>query len=211
MKCSNHREFRDKYKFIIDEGVVDGHETYLSLMQMINNQDINVSTDREFQRLYKGYYFPGPQSHEFSNSYFQYMQEVRNQNPSFRDVIEHIYVFSNQVHYSFASKLLHTVDPQNPVLDKHIMRLLGFNLMERGNPTDRKNFYCNVFETVSNEYRSYENMPFMQEVINQFNELFPDYREISYSKKVDMLLFRLKNERSISFLDYMFCSQGDRK
>ena len=192
--------------FIVDDEVIIGHRPYLELMRMIADPRIDVSTNEDFQALYKGYYFPAPISHEFLNLYFQYMQESRYQCPSFRAAIESIRDFSGQVHYSFTSKLLHTLNPQNPVLDKHIMRLLGFQLMDSnsGNYTERINYYCNVFDTVSNEYRNYANAPFMKEAIEHFNCLFPEYRNIDYSKKVDMLLFRLRGERSISILDYMF-------
>lgn len=194
-----------KYHLIVDDDVIEGHEKYLDIMRMINDQTIDVSANEEFQRIYKGYYFPAQITSEFTTPYFKYMQESRSQIPSFREAINHIYGFSRQVHYSFASKLIHTINPQNPVLDKHILRLMGFQLVDSGKKEKRIDYYCSVFKIISTEYSSYENMEFMQEAINEFNSLFPKYREISYSKKVDMLLFRLRNERCVSILEHINC------
>lgn len=57
----------EKYHFIIDNNVIAGHETYLDLMRMMSDQEIDVSSDNAFQRLYKRYYFPAPVSHVFSD------------------------------------------------------------------------------------------------------------------------------------------------
>jgi len=206
-------------KFIIDSEVIKGHDKYFLIMNLIADPSINVSNSYEFQKAYSGYYFPAQVKQNFKDFYFSYMQECRNSTPSFAEILQHIYDYSGEVHYSFASKLLHTLDPCSPVLDRHVMRLLGFQRMDGQyikaddpNFQSKKDFdalkriayYCDVYEAVVSEYRKYENAPFMQEAIAQFDSLSPIFKCIPYTKKVDMLLFRLRNERSVSVLDYLY-------
>lgn len=206
-------------KFIIDREVIKGHDNYFSIMNLIANPSIDVSSNKEFQKAYSGYYFPAQVDQRFKDFYFSYMQECRINPPSFAEILQHIYDYSGEVHYSFASKLLHTLEPSCPVLDRHVMRLLGFQLMsgqyiKNSDPnykskkdrdaSKRIAYYCTVFEAVVSEYRKYENEPFMQEAIKQFDALSPIFKCIPYTKKVDMLLFRLRNERSVSVLDYLY-------
>ena len=116
-------------------------------------------------------------------------------------------------------KLLHTLDPNSPVLDRHVMRVLGFQRMDgkqisSGDPNYKKKkdadaakriaYYSSVLDTVVAEYAKYENEPFMQEAIARFDKLSSIYKIIPYTKKVDMLLFRLRNERGVSVLDYLY-------
>ena len=206
-------------KFIIDNEVIKGHDKYFLIMNLISDPSINVSNSPVFQKAYTGYYFPAQVKQSFKDFYFSYMQECRNNPPSFAEILQHIYDFSGEVHYSFASKLLHTINPNCPVLDRHVMRLLGFErvsgqYIKQDDPnfqskkdvdaSKRIAYYCSVFESVVSEYRKYENEPFMREAISEFDSLSPIFKCIPYTKKVDMLLFRLRNERSVSVLDYLY-------
>ena len=206
-------------KFIVDNEVIKGHDKYLLIMNLISNPRVDVSTDQDFQRAYSGYYFPAQVKQSFKDFYFEYMQECRSNKPSFTEILQHIYNHTGDVHYSFASKLLHTLDPNSPILDRHVLRLLGFQRMDgQYIKADDPNFqskkdadaweriacYSTVFDAVVAEYGKYENEKFMQEAIARFDKLSPIYKIIPYTKKVDMLLFRLRNERAVSVLDYLY-------
>ena len=206
-------------KFIVDNEVIKGHDKYLLIMNLISNPRVDVSTDQDFQRAYSGYYFPAQVKQSFKDFYFEYMQECRSNKPSFTEILQHIYNHTGDVHYSFASKLLHTLDPNSPILDRHVLRLLGFQRMDGqyikaddpnfqskkdADASKRIAYYGTVFDAVVAEYGKYENEPFMQEAIARFDKLSPIYKIIPYTKKVDMLLFRLRNERAVSVLDYLY-------
>lgn len=206
-------------EFIIDNEVIKGHDKYLLIMNLISNPSVDVSTNQDFQRAYSGYYFPAQVKQSFKDFYFKYMQECRSSHPSFGEVLQHIYTHTGYVHYSFASKLLHTLDPDSPVLDRHVLRVLGFQRMDGqyikaddpafqrkkdADASKRIAYYCSVFDAVVSEYSKYENEPFMQKAIARFDALSPVYKIVPYTKKVDMLLFRLRNERGVSVLDYLY-------
>lgn len=206
-------------KFIVDQDTVRDHEKYLQIMEMAEDSTVDFATDSKFQRLYSGYYFPSPIKKSFKDSYFSYMQQCRNDHPSFRTVLEHLYQHSEgAVHFSFASKLLHTVNRDEPVLDRHIMRLMGFDIMHPQviNPKDkdftekkekdtrsRMDYYDKAFSAIKAEYENYRNEPFMLDAIEKFDAMFANFKSVSYMKKVDLLLFRLRQERGASMLDYL--------
>lgn len=192
--------------FIFDKETITGHDSYFQIMRMIADLNIDVSKDRSFQKSFVGYYFAGPKPQAFRDFYFSYMQQCRCVHPSYTEILQSVYDHTGEVHYSLSSKLLHTLDPDNPILDRHVMRLLGFALLDSSH-TDasaRINYYGSVFDTISAEYKQYKDTPFMKEAIERFDALSPVFRCIPYTKKVDMLLFRLRNERGASVLDYLF-------
>lgn len=192
--------------FIFDKETITGHDSYLKIMRMIADLDVDVSKDRNFQKSFIGYYFAGPKPQAFRNFYFFYMQQCRSVHPSYAEILHAVYDRTGEVHYSLSSKLLHTIDPEHPILDRHVMRLLGFTLLDSSHTdaSTRINYYGSVFDTISAEYKQYKDTSFMQEAIDRFDVLFPTFRDIPYTKKVDMLLFRLRNERGASVLDYLF-------
>ena len=191
-------------EFIIDADTYKGHEKYLAIMKMISDPTVDVSTDLEFQSIFSGYYFPSVIKQEFKKTFFDYMQENRVACLSYEKALRDLFNRSGSVHYSFASKLLHTLDPENPVLDKHIMRLMGFDLMDSSfNSEKRIKHYSDAFEIIMSEYQRYKDEPFMVEAIKAFDKSAGAFESVSYTKKVDMLMFRLRRERSVSVLDYL--------
>lgn len=213
-------------KFIIDDEAVNEHKQYKVIMDTIANPEIDVSADTRFRSAYSGYYFPAQVSKEFKDLYFGYMEKCRENLPEFTEALQYFYDNSGAVHYSFTSKLMHTLNPNYPVLDKHVLRLLGFQLMDArqidkddpdyqskkdADAEQRIKYYSEVFDQVAAEYKKYENEPFMLDAIRQFDEQldekFPDFSDLTYTKKVDMLLFRLRKERAVSILDYLYETQ----
>lgn len=61
------------------------------------------------------------------------MQKNKSQsNLTYEKALVDLRELTHRVDYSFTSKLLHTINPNMPILDKHLMRLLGFPLKEVG-------------------------------------------------------------------------------
>lgn len=206
-------------EFIIDEHTFSPHQKYKDIMDMISNPDLDVSKDTKFQTVYSGYYITAPIEKSFRKYYFEYMQKCRDAVPSFREIMETLYNKTGAVHYSFSSKLLHTLAPENPVLDSQIMWLLGFVIQnaktydskdparegkKKEDDKKRIQYYCDAFDAISSEYQRYKDEPFMKDAIDRFDAFCSDFKDISYTKKVDMLLFRLPHDRTVSVLDYLY-------
>ncbi len=194
--------------FIVDDQVIKEMEKYKLIMSIISDNSTDISeVNCEFQRVYTGYYFPAQVSAEFKTIYYSYMQSHRDNVPSFNDAINDLYQETGRVDYSFTSKMLHTLDDRNPILDQHVMRLLGFPLQTSGKSAARIQYYTNVFNQVFSEYQQValdlvngSNREICN-AIRQFDEKFANYRNISTAKKIDCLIFRLRKNRGRSVLE----------
>lgn len=193
--------------FIVDDDVYDKIDIYDYIMK--NVQKVNVSVDQNFKDTFCEYYgLNGFTDLSFQNDFFNYMQQIKSKNPlpSYRDVMEQLWKQTGRVDYSFSSKLLHTLNPNSPILDRHILRLLGFERKDSGKPQSRINYYSVVYETVEAEYKqiatALEN-GCTSKICNALRALDSKYPKGSYlstARKIDCLLFRLRNYRGISML-----------
>jgi len=137
------------HKKEIEEGV----GTYVCIMELL--QSCDVSEDEDFQKKYKGFYQlrwkaegkddedKKAKRKEWYDSYFSFMQEHKNAKsdkpPTFKRVLRYLCEASGKtrVDASFASKLLHTVNPEKPIWDKNVLNALGLKAPE--SPLKSKN------------------------------------------------------------------------
>lgn len=193
--------------FIVDDGVYDKIDIYAQIMNKV--QTVNVSVDHNFKDTFCEYYgLNGFTDLSFQNDFFNYMQQIKSKNPlpSYRDVMEQLWKQTGRVDYSFSSKLLHTLNPNSPILDRHVLRLLGFEKKGSGKPESRIDYYSDVYETVKAEYAQITEAlknGCTSKICNALRALDSKYPKGSYlstARKIDCLLFRLRNYRGISML-----------
>lgn len=193
--------------FIVDDGVYDKIDIYAQIMNKV--QTVNVSVDHNFKDTFCEYYgLNGFTDLSFQNDFFDYMERIKSNNPlpSYRDVMEQLWKRTKRVDYSFSSKLLHTLNPGSPILDRHVLRLLGFEKKDSGKPESRIDYYSDVYETVKAEYAQITEAlknGCTSKICNALRTLDSKYPKGSYlstARKIDCLLFRLRNYRGISML-----------
>ena len=130
------------------------------------------------------------------------MEDCKNIFVTFEHVLRYIYEETGEIHYSFCSKLLATLDPDSPILDQYVLRHSGFALMGPEYSADaRIKYYTNVYYTIKSEYEmALSNSEMIKKFIKTFNTEFPDYAHISDYKKMDSLLYSKFNERTTPYL-----------
>ena len=202
----NTKKVKGKMDFIIDERVFDGMDKYKYIME--NVKKVNVQTDFAFRKAYCAYYgLNRNTSREFQNEYFAYMEQVKNCSVAYGDVINTLYAKTKRVDYSFASKLLHTIQPDMPILDQHLMRMLGFKLQPNGEAKNRIAYYVKIYETVSAEYAFIQNnlqngVGKIYQAVKMLQLNFGERcKGIPVAKLLDSLIFRMKDERGPSILE----------
>lgn len=193
--------------FIVDANVYDKIDIYAQIMNKV--QTVNVSVDQNFKDTFCQYYgLNGFTDLSFQNDFFDYMEKIKRNDPlpSYRDVMEQLWKQTGRVDYSFSSKLLHTLNPDSPILDRHVLRLLGFERKDSGKPQSRINYYSDVYETVEAEYDQIANAlknGRTRKICNALRALdskYPQWSGLSTARRIDCLLFRLRNCRGISML-----------
>lgn len=180
-----------------------GLDIYLKIMDQVNNT--NVYDNSNFRKMFIGYYKLRQKSQYFYDVYFEYMEKCKGNIPLFETALRYIYEKTGEVHYSFCSKLIATLDPSSPILDQYILKHCGFSILNSSvNAEERIKYYTNVYYTILSEYEdALINSYFIKKFIKEFNEEYPKYAQISNMKKIDCLLVTKGTQRSIPYLKNM--------
>ena len=201
--------------------IIKGLNSYLIIMELIQS-DIPVTENLDFQKAFRSFYIPSSKDEAFISNFFAIMEQFRKGGiPTYRETLEKIYEETGEVHYSFSSKLLHTLNPESPILDSIVMNWLGYSIQnkktiykgkktakqieekEKQDAKNRIDYYCAVYDDVCSEYKKHlQNTPKIRLALSRFNEVYPQFKNISDVKKLDTLLWRLKDEKRPSILDY---------
>ena len=103
-------------KFIIDKYTVEKIINYNNIINAVQN--VNVHIESSFQWEYCNYYrLNFTTDKTYQDIYFAYMEsEKKNVNLTYKDILEYLYIKTGRIDYSFASKLLHTINQNQPIL-----------------------------------------------------------------------------------------------
>ena len=90
-------------------------ETYRWLQEELYQRDVSV--DQEYRRKFSSYYIMRYVSQEYRDAFFGVFEEIKNKpDISFRDVSYRLYDVDQKHQFSFISKMLHTINPHEPIL-----------------------------------------------------------------------------------------------
>ena len=158
--------------------------TYRYIMDAVHKTD--VSTDSRFQHEYKSFYGMHQYTDaDFCKVYFEYMEANKTGGINFENVIIHLYHGTSGVQPSFSSKLLHTVNPDMPILDSRVKYHLKLKTIPYYFPRVLR--YYEEFVEIFSEYLTTQNAA---DVIGVFDDIFGD-TELTAVKKIDNAIWSL--------------------
>jgi len=100
--------------------------TYVWLQEHVRRCD--VRTDREFRTTFNGFYRVRQKSAAWYDSYFRLMEKCKERAYTFDEVLRELYLETKEVHASFCSKLVATLDSTKPVIDSVVLGKFGLRL-----------------------------------------------------------------------------------
>lgn len=122
-----------------------------------------------------------------------YKKHQKGQKYCFRDILQDLYnvpskskkgKYQPKIEMSFASKLLHTIDPNFPIWDSQVRKKLGINdsikTIDDGDKAYKKLCAC---------YASMKNDPQFKTLVSNFDSLFPKFSGVTETKKIDFYLW----------------------
>jgi len=168
----------------VDQGVFK----YQKIMNALNAVD--VSNDRDFQNLFNGFYKMRQRKEDYYKAYFKYLEENKNSPVKYADVLMHFYTKFKRVEASFASKLVATIDPSRPIIDKYVLKNLDENLPYTY-ARNRISRIIDIYLTVEMKMLELCQSPVGQETIALFDLKFPQ-NTISSMKKLDFVLWKIR-------------------
>lgn len=162
---------------------------YDMLQRSLHSTD--VSGDREYQRVFNGFYRMQRRPGSWYVFFFLLLErEKSNAALSFPDVFRCVYAATTRLEPSFCSKLVATVRPDLPVYDKHVRENLSLAVPAPHESTQSRleKFIAAYAELQTLVARLTEADDFS--VLRQsFNRAFPEYAHFT-DTKLDLLLWQ---------------------
>ena len=162
-----------------------GLECYAEIMMRVRKTD--VSKDVDFQRMFNGFY-KVRRNEEWRKCYYRIFEKMKAEYAAFEDILDSLYEDTGRIGASFASKMLATLHPDQPIWDKYVIHNLGLETPEKN-----LDAAVDVYEKMVEWYGRYIRSLNGQQCIRKFDEVLPRYAWISDVKKVDYFLWGLRN------------------
>jgi hypothetical protein len=151
---------------------------------------------REFQKAYNGFYRVR-RSPEWQSAYYDVMStalRARRRSPvGFHHILVSLYKRTGRVEASFASKLVATIDPSQPVIDAVIMANVGARLPYFKNP-NRLSLVADLHTSLADCYAEYLRSPGGRYLISQFKKRFPKAK-VTAVKMLDLVLWQDRSSK----------------
>ena len=153
----------------------------------------NVEKDFAFQKKFNGFYRVR-RNGDWQKVYYSIMEKGKTSSISFESVLHDIYKQLGRVEFSFASKLIHTLNQDMPILDRFVLQNLGIEQVKPYWTAEKKlqHAVC-VYNEVFDWYKQALSNEKLAKKIVEFDEFFPEYKWFSQTKKLDFFLWQIRD------------------
>jgi hypothetical protein len=179
--------------------------TYKLLCKIYDRNKHSINDDDDFQSEYCLFYGLNTAhlNREFKRQYFKLMTDEKTNELGIIQVIDKIKNFKDSrdsYWFSFATKLMHTVDNKKskPIWDGNVRKATGINPPNKNQP---ENAYKKCYENLENLYTLLLDKELVKNAINTFRSKFNVYdeKEVTNVKVLDFILWGIgKNIRKKS-------------
>lgn len=162
-----------------------GIERYQFIMEKV--RQVDVSSDEGFQKIYENFYTLSRYPKEFRRVYFDYMERSKGRSLQFEETLSYFLKYGT-FEVSFSSKLVHTLDPEQPIWDRNVTdKHFGYKIPAYGTK-DREKKILDRYGRYKKDFLKYMTSDDGKAVIRAFDEAFPK-TGFTDLKKVDFVLW----------------------
>lgn len=149
-----------------------------------------------FQFVYSRFYgmTPPRATPEFVDNYFNILKKS-NRHSKLEEIANQLAVEDSngnkKLYFSFATKLLHTIDNEKPIYDNRVAEV--FNMTPRSDIKDFKKklaLYCKRIDEIRNVYKEIFRRKLIKDVLKKFDSKYK-HQKMSNMKKLDFLVWTL--------------------
>ncbi len=169
------------------ERLADGLGRYQWLQAKVLKCD--ASTDCAFQRRFTAFYRVR-RNPEWRREFFSLMEESKRGGISFSEALQAIHRSTRRIEASFSSKLVATLDPSKPVIDKFVLRCFELRLPYWGSAGRVENT-IELYEKLCLKYDGFMTSPDGVRIRNMFDERYPNANIVDI-KKMDLVLWQIR-------------------
>lgn len=176
-----------------------GIDSYNEIMSKINSPEFCTDS---FKKLFNGFYRIRQKPSSWYDAYYGVFSDCKQRNLSFKEVLTMVYDKTGELHPSFCSKMIATLNPDKPIWDQYVLQWLGIILNPPKEAKDKIEYMSKIYKQIEIEYNAHLNDKNIQEAIRDFDVKIKNGKNISSIKKIDFMLWSNRNERTVSILDY---------
>lgn len=169
---------------------------YIELSNSFRQGDYNTNA---FQRQYRDFYQLNAArlSDDFCSAYFNLLNRA-NREISVEEIINALYFIQSNakgihaVHFSFATKLIHTLDNNLPIYDRMVATFYFLPDIKQNWTKEKKiEVYLNSYKFLKSEYERVIDNNLLEISIDKFRKKFDvDDKQYSNCKVIDTLIWR---------------------
>jgi hypothetical protein len=166
-----------------------GLRSYVWLQRNLRLCD--VRTNEHFQKRFDAFYRVR-RDRGWRSDYFALMEASKVNGIDFPSALKEIHRLTGRIEASFASKLVATLDPSKPVVDKFVLQNFDLKLPRWG-LADRESKTVELYRNLCEAYVNLIQSPTGQAICLLFDQRFPGATEISELKKIDLVLWQIRS------------------
>ena len=167
-------------------------EKYNYIMHNLRKTD--VSSDKEFQKKYNGFYRMRQRSSDYYQRYFSFLEQNKNTEVSFEKTLKYFDEKLSRIEASFSSKLVATIDPTKPVWDEFVLKNLGLS-KPKNHSKNRIEQTIELYHEIEHKYKEFLLTNKGKDLLIEFDRFFPD-TDLTDTKKLDLLLWQSRGNDS---------------
>jgi len=191
--------------------VAEGLGKYLCI-QAVAHGGSDLARDPIFQKKYNGFY-KVRRSENWRRIYFKLLEHERQQTKlarrNFQDVLEEIENQTKRVEASFASKLVATVDPQQPIIDSVVLANVGARL-PYSKMLNRVQVIGTMHKQLAACYGTYLKSSDGKFLVKSFKTLYPK-ANISEIKMLDLVIWQTRKAKPATSPKVRLSKKGSSK
>ncbi len=170
--------------------ISDGLEKYLWIQKEFKKRD--VAKNSEFQRKFNGFY-KVRRNEDWRKKFYSLLEKNKNTHIEFKDILMDLYKKTGRMEASFASKLIATVNPKMPVIDKIVFKNVGLKLPY----TKKRNRHLIIkeqYEILIKKYLFFLKTKEGTYLVKEFNKKYPRVK-ITKIKMLDLVLWQTREKK----------------
>lgn len=166
-----------------------GISQYLEIMELF--PEVDVANHRSFQRKFNAFYRVRQRSCAWYKEYFSSMQRWKESKPSFDVVLQHLYTSLGKYEPSFSSKLVATLDAEQPIWDVFVLKNTQTKV-----PSYKSNQKVeqakSAYKSIQKWYQQFLASKEGKLIVRVFERIVPEHAKITDLKKVDFVLWQTR-------------------
>jgi hypothetical protein len=168
----------------LDESV----KSYCTIQSTYENS--NRISNREFQKHFNSFY-KIRRSEDWQKIYYKYFEKaLKGERLQFHDLLIALHKQTGNIEASYCSKLIATIDPSKPIIDKYVLKNIGAKLPYNASK-DRIKKICDLYEEMYKKYSEYLETDPGKHLVSEFKKRFSKYK-INKIKMLDFILWKMR-------------------